>query len=224
MKRISLILLGLWLFSGSMAQESKAYHLVPAISSKASCCCGQFTEIFFPNLDFEADPLPGPGTFFTYGTGANFGGWTVTRATIDHCDPLVGNLGAGNPNGATYFVDLHGSPGLGGISYNLFGLTPGNQYRIEFWTAQNGGGFSSDGNLRIGGGAWLNANWTVSVSGAVAWRKEMFEFTAQAASTVMEFSSTGPMVFQGTLIDDIKIFECPGDVEKPEILNIPDDL
>lgn len=52
----------------------------------------------------------------------------------------------------------------------------------------------------------------------------MFEFTAQASSTTMEFSSTGPMVFAGTLVDDIKIFECPGDMEKPEVLNVPENL
>ncbi len=218
------ICISLFFLQGCLkAQETGTYHKVPSLS-KASCCCGQFTEIFFPNLDFESGPLPGPGAFFTYNTGTNFGGWTVTRATIDHCDPGVGNLGAGNPNGASYFVDLHGSPGLGAISYNLFGLTPGNEYRIDFWTAQNGSGFSSDGNLKIAGGAWLNVSWTVSVSGSVSWRKESYLFTAQAASATMEFSSTGPMVFQGTLVDDIKIFECPGDVEKPEVLNPPDDL
>lgn len=195
-----------------------------AFPAAATCCCGQFAEIYFPNLDFESGPLPAPGTFFTYSTGSNFGGWTVTQATIDHCDAGVGNLGAGNPNGASFFVDLHGSPGLGGISYNLFGLTPGSEYRIEFWTAQNGSGFSSTGYLKVAGGAWLNVNWIVSVSGAVAWRKEMYEFTAQASSTTMEFSSTGPMVFAGTLVDDIKIFECPGDTEAPIVLNEPDDL
>lgn len=188
------------------------------------CCCGQFSEIFFPNLDFETGPLPSPGTFFVYSAGQNFGGWTVTRATIDHCDAGVGNLGAGNPNGASFFVDLHGSPGLGGISYDLFGLTPGNQYRIDFWTAQNGGGFSSLGNLKIAGGAWLDVSWTVSVSGAVSWRKESYMFMAMAANATMEFSSTGPIPYQGTLIDDIHIFECPGDQELPVVNNPQDDL
>ncbi|MBK9722468.1 MAG: gliding motility-associated C-terminal domain-containing protein [Saprospiraceae bacterium] len=188
------------------------------------CCCGQFNEIFFPNLDFEAGPSPSPNTFFTYGVGSNFGGWTVTRATIDHCDGGVGNLGAGNPNGSSFFIDLHGSPGFGAISYDLFGLTPGNQYRIDFWTAQNGGGFSSDGTLKIANGVWLNVSWTVNVSGAVAWRKESYMFTALASAATMEFSSTGPMNFAGTLVDDIHIFECPGDIEMPTINNLQNDL
>lgn len=188
------------------------------------CCCGQFSEIFFPNLDFETGPLPPPGTFFVYSAGQNFGGWTVTRATIDHCDAGVGNLGAGNPNGASFFVDLHGSPGLGGISYDLFGLTPGNQYRIDFWTAQNGSGFSSLGNLKIAGGAWLDVSWIVSVSGSVSWRKESYMFMAMGTSASMEFSSTGPIPYQGTLVDDIHIFECPGDQEDPIVNNPQDDL
>jgi len=206
--------------------DAKAQFLVPAELAKmgGACCCGQFEEIFFPNLDFEAGPSPAPGTFITYGVGQNFGGWTVTIATIDHCDALVGNLGLGNPNGPSFFVDLHGSPGFGGISYDLFGLTPGNQYRIEFWTAQNGGGFSSDGHLKIANGAWLNVTWTVSVSGAASWRKETYEFMAMGSTATMEFSSTGPMIFAGTLVDDIHIFECPGDAEKPEVTNPQDDL
>ncbi|MBV6473526.1 MAG: hypothetical protein JPMHGGIA_01810 [Saprospiraceae bacterium] len=223
MKRLVFAVWALLPFSGPVAQENAFHYLVPALG-KASCCCGQFTELFFPNLDFEAPPSPPPGTFFTYSAGTGFGGWTVTQATIDHCDALVGNLGLGNPNGPSFFIDLHGSPGFGGISYPLYGLTPGNQYRIEFWTAQNGGGFSSEGTLKIGGGSWLNVKWTVSVSGAVSWRMESYEFVALATSTTMEFSSTGPMVFAGTLVDDIKIFECPGDLEKPEILNPPDHL
>ncbi len=209
----------------SQAQTQSGFPIpVSSIKMGGACCCGQFSEIFFPNLDFETGPLPPPGTFFVYSAGQNFGGWTVTRATIDHCDAGVGNLGAGNPNGASFFVDLHGSPGLGGISYDLFGLTPGNQYRIEFWTAQNGGGFSSIGNLKIAGGAWLDVSWTVSVSGAVAWRKESYEFMAMGANASMEFSSTGPIPYQGTLIDDIHIFECPGDQEDPVVNNPQDDL
>ncbi len=204
----------------------KAQFLVPADQAAmgGACCCGQFEEIFFPNLDFEAGPSPAPGTFFTYGVGQNFGGWTVSRATIDHCDALVGNLGLGNPNGASFFVDLHGSPGFGAISYDLFGLTSGNQYRIEFWTAQNGSGYSSDGTLKIANGAWLNVTWTVSVSGSVSWRKESYEFMAMGSTATMEFSSTGAMIFAGTLVDDIHIFECPGDSEKPEVTNPQDDL
>jgi gliding motility-associated-like protein len=220
MKWIAIFFLQILFFTNHNAQ----YIIAKEQLQGGACCCGQFVELFFPNLDFESPPSPAPGTFITYGVGQNFGGWTVTRATIDHCDALVGNLGLGNPNGATFFVDLHGSPGFGAIAYDLYGLTPGNQYRIEYWTAQNGGGFSSDGNLKIANGAWLNVSWTVSVDGSVSWRKESYEFMAMGSAATMEFSSTGPFVYQGTLVDDIHIYECPGDAEKPEVLNPPDDL
>ncbi len=220
MKRI--LFISLWCIGYNLTFSQ--YLINTSHTRGGACCCGEFVEIFFPNLDFESPPSPAPGTFITYGVGQSFAGWTVTRATIDHCDAGVGNLGAGNPNGGSFFIDLHGSPGLGAISYNLFGLTPGNQYRIEFWTAQNSSGFSSVGTLKIANGAWLDVSWTVSVSGSVAWRKEMYEFMAMGSSATMEFSSTGPMVFAGTLVDDIHIFECPGDAEKPEVINPPDDL
>lgn len=97
-------------------------------------------------------------------------------------------------------------------------------YRIEFWTAQNGSGYTSTGTLKIAGGAWLNVNWTVSVDGSVFWFKESHEFMALASTAKMEFSSVGGSEWGGTLLDDIRIFECPGDMEAPEVLNPPDDV
>ncbi len=189
-----------------------------------NCCCGQFVEIFFPNLDFEDPPSPPPGGLILYSVGDYFGGWTCTRATIDHKDAFFGNLTLGNPNGRSNFIDLHGSPGFGAIEYNLTGLTAGNMYRIEFWTAQNGTGYTSTGTLKIAGGAWLNENWMVSVDGSVFWFKVTFEFMAQASTAKMEFSSIGGSEWGGTLLDDIHIFECPGDLEAPLVNNPPDDL
>jgi hypothetical protein len=116
------------------------------------------------------------------------------------------------------FIDLHGSPGFGGISYMLTGLTAGNNYRIDFWTAQNGSGHSSTGTLQIAGGAWLDVSWTVTISGAIAWFKQSYMFIAQGPTAEMEFSSVGDLIYAGTLVDDIKIFECPADKEQPMIL------
>ncbi len=188
-----------------------------------NCCCGSWTQLFFPNLDFEDGPDPPPGGFIVYGTGAVFGGWTVTRATIDHVEATHAGLGNGNPNGASNFVDLHGSPGFGAISYKLNNLKPGASYRIEFWTAQNGGNHSSTGTLKIAGGAWLNESWTVSISGAVLWFKVSYMFMAMSDMADMEFSSVGDLAYAGTLIDDIAIFECPGDTEAPKVVNEPMD-
>lgn len=46
-------------------------------------------------------------------------------------------------------------------------------------------------------------------------------FMAMADMADMEFSSVGDLIYAGTLIDDIKIFECPGDQEEPMITNEP---
>ncbi|HEX5626080.1 MAG TPA: gliding motility-associated C-terminal domain-containing protein [Saprospiraceae bacterium] len=208
-------LLGLWTWSQPVS-------LVP-VQGGGNCCCGEFVELVFPNLDFEEPPQPPPGGLILYSVGGFFSGWTCTRATIDHKDAFFGNLTLGNPNGRSNFIDLHGSPGFGAIEYNLTGLTPGNLYRIEFWTAQNGSGYSSTGTLKIAGGAWLNVNWTVNTDGSVFWFKETHFFMANAATAKMEFSSVGGSEWGGTLLDDITIFECPGDLEGPEVLNIPDD-
>ncbi|MBK9108473.1 MAG: gliding motility-associated C-terminal domain-containing protein [Saprospiraceae bacterium] len=194
------------------------------VPAGGNCCCGQFTELFNPNLDFEEPPAPAPGNLILYSAGEFFGGWTCTRATIDHKDAFFGNLNLGNPNGRSNFIDLHGSPGFGAIEYNLTGLTPGNLYRIEFWTAQNGSGYTSTGTLKIAGGAWLNVNWTVSVDGSVFWFKVSHEFMAMASTARMEFSSVGGSEWGGTLLDDIHIFECPGDQEAPVVFNPPEDL
>ncbi|MBK8483105.1 MAG: gliding motility-associated C-terminal domain-containing protein [Saprospiraceae bacterium] len=198
-------------------------HFVPLVMG-GSCCCGEFVEIFYPNLDFEDSPAPPPGGLILYSAGDFFSGWTCTRATIDHKDGLFGNLTLGNPNGRSNFIDLHGSPGFGAIEYNLTGLTPGNTYRVDFWTAQNGSGYTSTGTLKIAGGAWRNVNWIVNTDGSVFWFKESHLFMAMATSAKMEFSSVGGSEWGGTLLDDIKIFECPGDQEEPIVNNPPEDF
>lgn len=47
---------------------------------------------------------------------------------------------------------------------------------------------------------------------------------AMATSAKMEFSSVGGSEWGGTLLDDIKIFECPGDQEEPIVNNPPEDF
>ncbi|MCC6815542.1 MAG: gliding motility-associated C-terminal domain-containing protein [Saprospiraceae bacterium] len=188
-----------------------------------NCCCGIWNQIFFPNFDFEDGPSPPVGGYIVYNAGSSFGGWTVTRANIDHVEATHANLGNGNPNGGSNFIDLHGSPGFGGISYKLTNLKPGAVYLLKFWTAQNGGNHSSTGTIKVAGGAWLNESWTVTISGAVAWFLMEFKFMAMADMAELEFSSVGDLSNAGTLIDDISLFECPPDIEFPIVGNEPID-
>ncbi|MBK8451211.1 MAG: hypothetical protein IPL42_14815 [Saprospiraceae bacterium] len=200
--------------------------------AQINCCCGTPNELDFPGFDFELDPIPAPAGYNYYFAVSNLGPWTITQGIVDHGDKdYCGGLAFGNPNGASNFIDLFGSaPGgstVGTIEYTLTGLTPGYVYTIELWYAT----FTANGNfsasLKIGNGAWLNANWTANNPGSVIWLKKSYSFTALAASTNLSMTDTGPSSATygiGMLIDDLKIFECPNDLEKPVVNNPQDDL
>lgn len=201
------------------------------LPAQMTCCCGTPHEIIYQGLDFEFN-LPPPAGYYSYYPGS-FGPWNVTQGIIDHGDPAYcGGLAFGNPNGASAFIDLYGTPATGGaaagtVVYTLTGLTSGNKYFIEFWyaTFTSAGTFSA--NLRIAGGAWLNVNWTANNPGNSAWLKKTYSFIAQGTSATMSFTDTGPSsptYYIGMLIDDIRIFECNGDLEKPVIPDPPTDF
>ncbi|MBK9270328.1 MAG: gliding motility-associated C-terminal domain-containing protein [Saprospiraceae bacterium] len=192
-------------------------------SMGAGCCCGSSTELFYPNLDFEDAPIAPPGGWIDYSSGQSYGPWVVTSGSVSIHAPDHLNLGAGNPNGSSQHLDLHGF-NQGAVRYPLSGLTAGYMYTIEFWYAVHSGAGSSTAILRVGGGSLLSVNWSASNPGNVVWLKASYMFTASGTSTTMEFTGTGNTPCCGMLIDDIRIFECPSDVEKPEILNAPQDL
>jgi gliding motility-associated-like protein len=187
-----------------------------------TCCCGMETELFYPNLDFEAPPIAPPGGWFDYAAGDNYGGWNINSGSISVHSPTHLNLGAGNPNGSTQHMDLHGF-NQGSATYTLTGLTPGNQYTISFWYAIHSFGASVSARLLINGGSLLNVSWNASNTGDVVWLSTMYSFIANSTIADMTFVGTGATPCCGMLIDDIHIFECPGDKEMPEVLNPPVD-
>ncbi|MBK9108877.1 MAG: gliding motility-associated C-terminal domain-containing protein [Saprospiraceae bacterium] len=202
------------------------------INAQINCCCGSPTELNFSGLDFEVDPFPPPAGYFYYFAVSPLGPWTVSNGIIDHGDPnYCGGLAYGNPNGASYFVDLFGSAPnghlAGTLQYQLTGLTPGNTYYIEFWYATYNGIGNYSANLSIANGAWLNVNWTANNVGNAIWLKKTYSFKALSNSASLEFTDTGassPTYDIGMLLDDIKIFECPADQTAPVVLNPPTDL
>ena len=186
---------------------------------RGGCCCGNPQEFLF--LGFEDAPQPPPGSFIPLFSGGMHGPWIVSGA-VDIVDGAYNMLGAGNPNGASTFVDMHGSPGFGTISTSISGFTPGNNYTIELWYAHNA---SFNSTLRINlGSNWVVASWPVNNIGSGAWLKKSFMFQATSSSAVLEFSSTGPNQLAGPLIDDIKIFECPVDQTAPVLSEFPPNL
>lgn len=188
-----------------------------------ACCCGVENELFFPNLDFEAPPIPVPGGWIDYGAGSNYAGWTINTGSISIHSPTHLNLGAGNPNGSSQHMDLHGST-QGSATYTLTGLTAGNKYTISFWYAIHSGGSNVSAILRVNGGSLLNVSWNASNHGDVIWLPAMYDFIADGPTADMTFVGTGSTGCCGMLIDDIHIFECPGDKEKPMVNNPPDDI
>ncbi|HMW38752.1 MAG: gliding motility-associated C-terminal domain-containing protein [Saprospiraceae bacterium] len=193
------------------------------IVSGGPCCCGQSKELFYPNLDFESPPLAPFGGWIDYASGQTYDGWTVTSGTISIHHPAHLNLGAGNPNGASQHLDLHGST-PGSVLYALTGLTSGYTYTIELWYAIHSITSMANANLKINGGAWLNVSWSASNPGDVIWLKASYMFVAKGTSTTMELIGSGPTPCCGMLIDDIRIFECPGDQMAPVPSLVPADL
>lgn len=200
--------------------------LLQSIGISQSCCCGGVNELVFPGFDFEIPPFPKPGLDTTY-CGGNFGPWVITKGCIDLVDPDQYNVGWGNPNGKSHFIDLNKpTNNAATIQYTLTGLIPGSSYKIEWYYAK----FYIEpanivANCKIGNGAWLNVTWKSTNHGDIIWLKQSHNFTALASTTTLEFSdagSTSPWP-SGMLIDDIKIYGCvsSNDTEAPVIQNPP---
>lgn len=193
------------------------------IVSGGQCCCGQSKELFYPNLDFESPPLAPYGGWIDYASGQTYDGWTVTSGSISIHHPAHGNMGAGNPNGASQHMDLHGGT-PGSVLFPLTGLTSGYTYTIDLWYAIHIGASTANATIKIEGGAWLNSTWSASNHGDVLWLKNSFCFIAKGTSTTMELIGSGPLQWGGMLIDDIRVFECPGDQIAPVPSLVPTDL
>lgn len=206
-----------FVFIGSSIVYSK--NSVPSFSG-GGCCCGVNRELTYNNFDFESPPIAPVGGWIDYAAGQMYDGWTVTSGSISIHDGAHGNMGAGNPNGSSQHLDLHGGT-PGGVLYALTGLTSGYTYTIELWYAIHIGANSSSANLKIEGGAWLNVSWSAFNKGDALWLKASYMFMAKGASTTMELVGSGPLQWGGMLIDDIRIFECPGDIEEPIPSSIP---
>ncbi|MBK9720610.1 MAG: gliding motility-associated C-terminal domain-containing protein [Saprospiraceae bacterium] len=207
--------------------------ITQSLPAQGGCCCKDtLQELNFQGLDFEFSPDPPPAWFINYPAGP-MGPWNITAGSVDHVDKdHYFCSSCGNPNGPSNFIDLFGSPsgpgyGVGTMSYPLTGLTPGNQYTIEFYYAKFDKPGNYTANLKIGN--WLNVNWTATNPGQIIWLKASYVFTATSSSANMDFTDTGNNTINGSqigmLIDDIRIFEkCIEDKEKPKVNKPPIDI
>lgn len=184
---------------------------------ETNCCCGDPESVSLPSGDFEDPPFANP--IIVYWQGETFGSWTVISGSIDVLNNYL-NWGNGNPNGASQYIDLHGSS-VGAIETTLNGLIVGNQYTIVLWYAKNSGTPSANCQIQVANGAWLDETWTATNNGADGWMEICFEFIAQATSAPLSFSGSGGGPVAGVLLDDITLWTCPADIEPPLVNNPP---
>ena len=154
------------------------------------------------NGNFESS-IPAPsGGFTTYGAGANFGGWTVGRGSIDL---INGYWQAAN---GTYSVDMDGAS-VGSIFQDLI-TSSGVSYDLTFALAGNPAGPPVVKTLNV---FWDGANvgtYTFDVTGktnsSMGWQTfTVSNLTASSALTRLEFQSSTGGSFYGPALDAVSV-------------------
>ena len=147
---------------------------------------------------------PDPGSFHKYFAGETFGGWTVRTGDID----LVGSFFEASPLGGPS-IDLHG--GTNGGIYQTLNTEVGQQYQIVFALS---GHFTGDvRNVRVSAGGESQdfaiaepVGWSTS---NMLWEHRSFTFTADSATTDLDFLSLDPSSNAGAVIADVQVIEVP---------------
>lgn len=139
-------------------------------------------------------------------------GWIVTRGQIDVCEEQSGGVwkAADGKNS----LDLHGSPGLGGVKQS-FATTAGQKYRVTFMMSGNPGVAYADGKAKLAvEAAGQTKEFECDMAGKsqedLKWEKRSWEFTAKDKATTLEIRTAMPAgsnAFGGPAIDDVKVVE-----------------
>ena len=162
-------------------------------------------ENLLVNGSFEEGHRPRKFKSFNAGS-TEIPGWKVTRGQID----ILGGLNAAFDG--TNSVDLHGTPGFGGIE-QTFKTVRGHRYRVTF--AATVTPTAKHPVKRIGASAaGTKRTFTVESKIKTKWSKpldwtlETFEFTAAADETTLEIYTLDTRdPFLGPLIDDVRVIE-----------------
>jgi len=136
-------------------------------------------------------------------------GWVVTQGQIDVCDDEVWKSPEGKRS-----LDLHGSPGLGGVKQS-FATTAGQKYRVTFMMSANPGVAYADGKAKLavvaaGQMKEFECDMAGKTQEDLKWEKRSWEFTAKDKTTVLELRTAMPAssnAFGGPAIDDVKVVE-----------------
>ena len=135
------------------------------------------------NGSFEEGPDTGDQGFKPLEKGAkDIKGWEVTRGQIDYVN---GYWEAADGKSS---IDLHGSPGYGGIK-QTFKTKKGQKYRVSFSLAGNPAGSVALKKLGVKA-ADKQEEFTFSTEGKsttdMGWATQVFNFTATGAETTLE--------------------------------------
>ena len=137
-------------------------------------------------------------------------GWVVTRGQIDVTQQNGNEWQAHHGKRA---LDLHGSPGFGGVEQSL-ATKPGKKYKVTFRMSGNPG-VSEHKKVQLGvRAAGQDKEFELTMEGRtyqnLKWEEQAWEFTAKEKATAIEFHTAMPATsngFGGPLIDDVKVFE-----------------
>jgi choice-of-anchor C domain-containing protein len=172
-------------------------------ANKSTATPRKKSENLLVNGSFEDGPSP--GDFKPYNPGSRaIPGWKVTRGQID-----VLGLHDSAFDGANA-VDLHGSPGYGGIE-QTFKTVKGHRYRVTF--AFTVSPTAKHLVKKIGASAARTKMVFIAESKTKSWKSldwttKTFEFTAVADETTLEFYTLDRHdPFKGPLIDDVRVIE-----------------
>ena len=137
------------------------------------------------NGSFEDGPEA--GDFLPLDPGStDIKGWTVTRAQVDY----IGGHWKAADGGRS--LDLHGSPGLGGLR-QAFPTVTGRKYRVTFAMAANPNFHPDAGSVKMLCVRAAGKKEAFSFDGAgkavdqMGWVTKVWEFTAVEDETTLEF-------------------------------------
>ncbi len=136
------------------------------------------------NGSFEEGPDTGEQGWKPLEKGSkDIKGWEVTRGQIDYVSSYW------EAAEGKHSVDLHGSPGYGGIK-QTFKTKKGQKYRVTFSLAGNPSGTVPLKKLGVKA-ADKEEEFTFSTEGKTAtdmgWATQVFNFTAKGPETTLEF-------------------------------------
>lgn len=134
-------------------------------------------------------------------------GWVVTRGQIDLLQENDGKYKA--PQGKRS-LDLHGSPGFGGVK-QPFVTKVGQKYKVTFSMSGNPGVGHESVQMAVraaGKKEVFECDMEGKTLDDLKWEAKTWEFTAVDTITILEFHTAMPLTanaFGGPLLDDVKV-------------------